>query len=45
VFVIIQKINTSKASFDVGIPALKALKDGGVSDAVIAAMMQRQSQN
>ena len=42
---IIQKINTSKASFDVGIPALKALKDGGVSDAVIAAMMQRQSQN
>jgi hypothetical protein len=43
--VVIQKINTSKGAFDVSIPALKSLKDGGVSDAVIAAMMQRQSQN
>jgi hypothetical protein len=42
---VIQKINTSKAAFDVSISALKSLKDDGVSDAVIAAMMQRQSQN
>jgi hypothetical protein len=42
---VIQKINTSKAAFDVSIPALKSLKDSGVSDAIIAAMMQRQSQN
>jgi hypothetical protein len=42
--VITQKINTSKPAFDVSIPALKALKDGGVSDALISAMMQRQSQ-
>ena len=41
---IIQKVNTSKAAFDVSIPALKSLKDGGVSDAVISAMMERQSQ-
>lgn len=42
---VVQKINTSKAAFDVSIPALKSLKDSGVSDTVIAAMMQRQSQN
>jgi hypothetical protein len=41
---IIQKINTSKAAFDLSIPALKALKDSGISDALISAMMQRQSQ-
>jgi len=41
---IIQKINTSKAAFDLSIPALKSLKDGGISDALISAMMQRQSQ-
>jgi hypothetical protein len=40
---ILQKINTSKAGFDVSIPALKSLKDNGVSDALIAAMMQRQN--
>ena len=38
---IIQKIDTSKAAFDVSIVALKSLKDVGVSDAVISAMMQR----
>lgn len=42
--VIVQKINTSKAGFDVSVSALKLLKDSGVSDGVIAAMMQRQSQ-
>jgi hypothetical protein len=41
---IIQKINTSKAAFDLSIPALKSLKDSGISDALISAMMQRQSQ-
>src|SRR5262249_14977620 len=40
---IVQKINTSKAAFDVSVSALKSLKDSGVSDGVIAAMMQRQS--
>ena len=41
---IIEKINTSKAAFDLAIPALKSLKDSGISDALIAAMMQRQNQ-
>jgi hypothetical protein len=41
---IIQKINTSKAAFDLSIPALKSLKDGGISDTLISAMMQRQNQ-
>lgn len=41
---IFQKINTSKTAFDLSIPALKALKDSGVSDTLISAMMQRQNQ-
>jgi hypothetical protein len=41
---IIQKINTSKAAFDLSIPGLKALKDSGIADPLIAAMMHRQSQ-
>jgi hypothetical protein len=41
---IIQKINTSKPAYDVSIPALKSLKDSGISDALISAMMLRQSQ-
>jgi hypothetical protein len=40
---IIQKINTAKSAFDVSIPALKSLKESGVSDAVVSAMMQRES--
>ncbi len=38
---VIEKINTSSPEFDVTIPALKSLKDSGVSDAVISAMMHR----
>ncbi len=38
---VIEKINTSAPEFDVTIPALKSLKQSGVSDAVISAMMHR----
>ena len=42
--IVIQKINTSKAAFDVSVAGMKSLKDAGVADALVAAMLQRQSQ-
>jgi hypothetical protein len=41
--VIVAKINASQADFDLGIEALSLLKQNGVSDAVVAAMLQRAS--
>lgn len=41
--VIISKIRTSRGSFDTELEALKALTDAGVSDQVIAAMIDHQS--
>lgn len=42
---IVTKINTSKTNFDTSIQALKALKDKGVCNEIIVAMMQANKQN
>ena len=42
--IVIQKINTSRPAFDVSVTGMKSLKDAGVSDALVAAMLQRQSE-
>jgi hypothetical protein len=39
-----QEIANATCAFDVGIPALKALKDAGISDVVVGAMLQRRNQ-
>ena len=41
--VIVTKINTSKNNFDTSIQALKELKEKGVSNDIIVAMMQKNN--
>lgn len=43
--VVVTKINTSKTDFDTSIQALKALKDKGVSNEIIVAMMNAGKQD
>lgn len=41
--VLIEKIKTSRCNFDVGLQGLKQLKTGGLSDAVIAAVLAAEN--